>query len=569
VSPPLSKPFLDDFLGFLRANSSTLSKEMIAREKRRLCEEYHIVDIPTDIWILAHLDAAQLAFATPFLLSKPVRSRSGVLVVAIMTRPSRCPHGRCSYCPGGLSSEFGDVPQSYTGHEPASMRGARASYDAYLQVFSRLEQYVIGGHDPQKVELIIMGGTFPGEEASYQESFVREAFQALNDFSGHFYRDGGLDVERFREFFLLPGSVYDEQRVASVASRILELKASRHGSLDDAHARNESAYVRSVGLTVETRPDYARLAHAQALLRLGCTRVELGVQTVFDDVLVNVCRGHTVEDSVDAAAVLRDLGFKLNFHLMLGLPGMTPERDLAAMRTLFEDPRFRPDMLKIYPCMVLKGTDLHQQFLAGRFTPISTEDAAELLARALPLVPRYCRVMRIQRDIPTNVTVAGVDRTNLRQIVEEKMRALGRRSLDIHAREIRGRPFQKAVLNVIGYEAADGEEYFLSFDDPTQDALLGFCRLRFPARQLGPEFDVRTAIVRELHVYGKAMALGALGADGSAQHRGFGRELLAVAERIARENGKRKLLVISGVGARQYYEKLGYRRDGPYMGKIL
>ena len=565
----LPHEFLTGILDFLRANEHAFSKELLTKEKKRLAAAHNITGIPSDITILTHLNGDNLAYAKPFLLTKPMRSSSGVTVVAIMTRPSRCPHGRCTYCPGGLGSVYGDVPQSYTGHEPATMRGIRAGYDAYVQVFSRLEQYLVAGHDPEKVELILMGGTFPHEDANYREGFVRDAFQAMDDFSQEFYDDNGLLLERFREFFALPGEVKDDERVARVQERIRSLKAERKLSLEEAQAENERARIRCVGLTVETRPSHGRLAHGNELLRLGCTRVELGVQTTFDDVLAAVHRDHTVQDSAESAADLRDLGFKLNFHVMLGLPGMTRERDLAAAQTLFADPRFRPDMLKIYPCMVMPGTPLHADYEAGTFTPLSTEEAADRIAEIMALVPRWCRVMRIQRDIPTKVTTAGVDRTNLRQIVDERMRERNLVSHDIRAREIGARRIGKAVLNVIAYDAAGGEEFFISIDDPEQDALLGFCRLRFPARQLRAEFDVRTAVVRELHVYGKATKIGVVGIEGTAQHKGFGSQLLTVAERIAREHGKRKLLVISGVGVRAYYRKFGYEREGPYMRKEL
>lgn len=563
----LPRAFIIGILDFLRANEQEFSKEALASEKKRLCKELGVTRVPSDIVILSHLDERDLNFARPFLLSKPMRSRSGVTVVAIMTRPSRCPHGKCTYCPGGIGSVFGDVPQSYTGHEPATMRGKRANYDPYIQVFNRLEQYLVAGHSVEKIELIVMGGTFPAEKAAYQESFVTEAFRALNDFSREFFTDGKLDIFRFKEFFSLPGSIHDEERVREIQERIIALKGRRQQSLVDAQEENEKAVCRCVGLTIETRPTHGRQQEGKSLLRLGCTRVELGLQTTFDEVLTAVHRDHTVQDTVDSMGDLRDLGFKLNCHVMLGLPGMTRERDLEAAKLLFSDQRFQPDMLKLYPCMVMPGTPLYRDYELGKFTPISTEDAADLIAEIMAIVPRYCRVMRVQRDIPTKVTGAGVDKTNLRQLVDEKMAEKGIVSKDIRAREIRNRRIKKAVLNVVAYEAAGGEEFFISIDDPVQDALIGFCRLRFPPRQLREEFDVRTAIVRELHVYGKAMAIGVIGV--SAQHKGYGSQLIHVAERIALEHGKRKMLVISGVGVREYYRKLGYEREGPYMAKQL
>ncbi|MBR9693427.1 tRNA uridine(34) 5-carboxymethylaminomethyl modification radical SAM/GNAT enzyme Elp3 [Candidatus Woesearchaeota archaeon] len=565
----LPDAYLARFLDFMRANEKDLSKEVIAQQKKRLCKELDVKAVPSDIAILTHLDGKDMDFAKEYLLTKPMRSQSGVTVVAIMTRPSRCPHGRCTYCPGGPGSAFGDTPQSYTGHEPATMRGMRAGYDAYVQVFNRLEQYIVGGHDPQKIELILMGGTFPHEDPAYQENFVRDAFQALNDFSSTFYADGNLLLDSFKDFFQLPGSVKDDERVKKIQENIISLKQKNTPSLEEVHSANETAQVRCVGLTIETRPSHGKLAHGNELLKLGCTRVELGIQTLHDDVLEAVHRDHTVQDSIESIADLRDLGFKLNFHIMLGLPGMTADADRKAAEQLFTNPDFQPDMLKLYPCMVMEGTPLYNDFKAGKFTPITTEDAAKLIADIMKLIPRYCRVMRVQRDIPTKVTEAGVDKTNLRQLVDARMEVQNVTSQDIRAREIRDRPIKKAVLNVIGYEASGGEEFFISIDDPEQDAIIGFCRLRFPPRQLRDEFDVRTAIIRELHIYGKQAGIGVVGIEGSAQHKGFGSQLMHVAERIAREHGKEKLLVISGVGVREYYRKLGYERDGPYMGKKL
>ncbi len=565
----LPDEYLARFLDFLRLNEHEVSKDAIAQEKKRLCKALAIKEVPSDITVLMHLDGEDLEFAKKLLMTKPMRSQSGVAVVALMSRPSRCPHGRCTYCPGGPGSVFGDVPQSYTGHEPATMRGKRANYDAYVQVFNRLEQYLVAGHDPQKVELIIMGGTFPHEDPKYQEQFVTDAFQALNDFSQGFFKDGVLDIDTFKEFFVLPGSVKDEERTKKIRANIMAVKERRRQSLEESHAENEGARIRSVGLTIETRPSHGKLKHGNDLLRLGCTRVELGIQTLHDDVLQAVHRDHTVQDSIDAIADLRDLGFKLNFHIMLGLPGMTTEADVTVAKQLFENEDLRPDMLKLYPCMVMPGTPLYNDYKEGKFTPITTDDAADAIADIMGLLPRYCRVMRVQRDIPTKVTEAGVDKTNLRQLVEQRMQEKKIMSQDIRAREIGARTINKAVLNVVGFDASGGEEFFITIDDPSQDALIGFCRLRLPTRQVRDEFDVRTAIVRELHVYGKATGIGVVGVEGSAQHRGFGSQLMHVAERIAREQGKKKMLVISGVGVRKYYEKLGYKKEGPYMAKEL
>ncbi len=549
---------------YLEAFLARLGTAPVAAIKQSLASQYGL--LPSNTELLMSLDEEGFARAKPFLMTKPARSQSGVTVIAIMARPSNCPHGRCTYCPGGLRSAFGDVPQSYTGNEPASMRGRRAGWDAYVQVFNRLEQYVVTGHAPQKIELIIMGGTFPNEEPAYQDAFVTDAFRALNDFSREFYADGELLLERFKEFFELPGAVGDAARTARIQARIRALKTRRPRTLAAAQAENENAQIRCVGLTIETRPSKNILTEGLRMLAQGCTRVELGIQTTFDDVLTAVHRGHSVQDSIETIAVLRDLGFKLNFHIMLGLPLMTRERDLAAARRLFTDEAFMPDMIKLYPCLVLPGTPLYNDWKVGRYTPLTTDEAAALIAEILRFVPPWCRVMRVQRDIPTKVTAAGPDRTNLRQYVDEVMAAQGWESKEIRAREAR-ESRSAPRLRREHYRAAGGDEFFLSLEGP--DGLLGFCRLRFPPRSLRPEFTPRTAIVRELHVYGQQKPLGEDGRAGEVQHRGFGKRLLAAAEAEARAAGKTKLLVISGVGVREYYAKLGYVREGPYMAKLL
>jgi elongator complex protein 3 len=579
---PLSKEYLDAVLAMIAEGiRGGMGKEEFGRQKARLAKDFCIGHVPGDIEILTYLSKEQLEAAKPLLMTKPVRTGSGVTVVAVMTKPLPCPHGKCTYCPGGPGSYFGDVPQSYTGNEPASMRGRRANYDIYTQIFNRLEQYIVSGHNPEKVELILMGGTFTSYDRAYQDEVVHDIYQAMDDFSGMFYKecgrrgDGsgeGFDFEAFKEFYELPGSIHDKERTARLQEKILKAKLASQRctqSISALQLENERVAIRCIGFTIETRPSHARLKEANLMLEQGCTRVELGVQTTFDDALAKVHRDHTVQESIDAIATLRDLGFKLNFHIMLGLPLMTPERDLEAARRLFDDPAFRPDMLKLYPCMVMPGTALYYDFKAGRYAPYSTQTAAEVIAEVKRIVPRYVRIMRVQRDIPTKVTAAGVGMTNLRQVVQETCNAKGVVCRCIRCREVRGRQVSDATLNIMEYEASGGREFFISFDDPKTDACLGFCRLRFPARQLRSEIIASSAIIRELHVYGTATGLGEEAGENRVQHKGLGTRLVDAAEQIAAEHGKAKVLVISGVGVRGYYAKLGYSHDGPYMSKML
>ncbi|MFP4119001.1 MAG: tRNA uridine(34) 5-carboxymethylaminomethyl modification radical SAM/GNAT enzyme Elp3 [Candidatus Woesearchaeota archaeon] len=562
--------FVEDLIAVLEENDS-LSKEDIAKRKVELCRKHAMKKIPTDIEVFLHAPDDVSSWLRTRLQTKPNRSLSGVAPIAIMTSPHSCPHGKCTMCPGGVDGEWGDTPQSYTGAEPAAMRGARAGFDPYFQVFNRLEQYAVTGHILSKVDLIIMGGTFPARDKSYQDEFVMYAFKAMNDFSDRFFDDAGeFLLEEFKRFFELPGDIYDADRETRIRSRLEELKCS--SSLETEQVRNESSFIRCIGLTIETRPDWGLEEHGDLMLEQGCTRVELGIQSVYDDALSAIDRGHDIACNKQSIAVLRDLGFKLNFHMMLGLPGVDEKREKQGLAQLFEDSSYQPDMLKLYPCMVMPGTKLLHDFEAGRYTPFSTERAAAVIGWFLSKVPAYCRVMRVQRDIPTYRRAAGVDRTNLRQYVDRFMDEHDLKSRDIRAREVgrksAGPHPANASLEVIEYEASAGKEFFISFEDTDADALYGFCRLRFPSRQLRAEFTPSTAIIRELHVYGSAARLGA--ADGSSfQHKGFGRKLLARAERIALEHGYDKMLVISGVGVRGYYRKFGYDREGPYMAKKL
>jgi len=540
------------------------TKHTLNTLKMKLCEKHKLKNIPTDIQILLNVDKKKLnKFNLKLLQTKPTRSISGVAVCAVMSFPYKCPHGECRMCPSNTSK---GIPQSYTGKEPASMRAIRNKFDSYLQVFNRLEQYVVMGHNFDKIEVIIMGGTFPSFPKKYQENFVMNAFKAMNDFGKLFFVNNEFNVSKFKKFFELPGEVGSEKRVKSIHKKILKLKGK--STLEKEQRMNEKSMVRCVGMTQETRPDYGMLKHANEMLRLGCTRVELGVQTVYNEVLERIERGHSVEDSINSIRILKDLGFKINYHVMPGLPDVDKKKDIEGLKKLFTDQRFRPDMLKIYPCMVLKNTKLFRDWKKGKFDPLTTKKAAELVAEFKKYVPEYVRIMRVQRDIPTYMTEAGVDKTNLRQYVDK----LKPKCKCIRCREI-GRfigkknfKLGKISVNIKEYKASDGKEFFISADD--KNMLLGFCRLRFPSQLLRKEITKKTALVRELHIYSPAVNIGEKSKD-SFQHKGLGKKLLKKAEEIAKKNGKKKIVIISGVGARDYYRKLGYKNQGPYMVKKL
>ncbi len=540
--------------------------------KREIAKKYKLKKIPTDIRLLLSLPEEEIQKHNTIFSTKPTRSLSGVSPVAIMTKPSKCPHGKCTFCVGGVNSPWGDVPQSYTGHEPATMRGVRNKYDSYLQVFNRLQQYVLLNQPVDKIEVIVMGGTFPAESKEYQDEFILGVYLALNDFSDLFFdASGNLQFVAFKKFFELPGELHDKIRETNIHEKLLKLKSKRFlkTSIEEEQVHNETQKVRGVALCIETKPDWGLLSHGNVMLDQGCTRVELGIQSVYDDVLKEVHRGHDSSDSKKSIQILRDLGFKINFHYMPGLPLTDRARDIEGMKQLFSDPGYRPDMIKFYPCMVGPGTALFYKWKKGEFEPIGTEEAAQRLVPVKKIIPPYCRVQRIQRDVPTKYWEGGVDRTNFRQHLHQKFRPDCR---CIRCREPKNRiiDFDSVELLVNKFEASGGEEYFISFEDTKNDIILGFCRLRFPKEFLRSEIVPESAIIRELHVYGITVPLESKESNIQAvQHRGFGKKLMASAEKISREAGKKKLLVISGVGAREYYRKLGFAREGPYVVKKL
>ena len=506
---------------------SSPSKADLNRIKIDVSREYKLDGIPGNADVIGVLRPQEAERLLPVLRRKGSRAASGVNVVAVMTEPRACPHGRCAYCPGGPEE---GVPQSYTGREPAAMRGAQNEYDPHRQVESRIEQLRAIGHRVDKVDLIVMGGTFPAAPPEYQEWFVK----------------GCLDA----------------------------MIGARTGSLAEAKMRAESAAISNVGITVETRPDCVDADEVDRMLGLGVTRVELGVQNVYDDIYELVGRGHTVGDVVEATRLLKDSGIKVCYHVMPGLPGSNFDRDLEGFRTLFEDSRFMPDMLKIYPTLVIGGTKLHDWWRQGKYEPLSTEGAVELVARMKETVPPWVRIMRVQRDIPTPLIEAGVRKSNLRQLVQERMRLQGKRCQCIRCREVGHREVDPdpEKLEVVRrtYEASGGVEDFVSIEDEVADVLVAFLRLRTPSDQtFRPELDSESALVRELHVYGPMVPVGESHPSGW-QHRGWGGVLMSEAERIASEDhGARKMLVMSALGTKAYYMKLGYEKDGVYVSKRL
>ncbi len=508
----------------------------LMRRKAQLAERYGLRKVPRNSDILAYAAEDEYDAVLWLLQKKPTRTLSGVAIIAAMTKPHECPHGKCIYCPGGVEIE---VPQSYTGKEPAARRAIIHNYNPYEQVHARLKQLDSIGHPIDKCELILMGGTLPSQPYEYQEYFVKGCLAAMND--------------------------YPKRRPKTIEK-----------GLKDIQKINESARVRCIGMTFETRPDYAFESQVDVMLKLGGTKVELGVQTLRDEVYKKVRRGHTVADVVRATRICRDALLKVGYQMMPGLFADEKE-DLKMFRRLFSDERFRPDLLKFYPCLVLRGTKLYELWKKGKYRPYTTEQAVRLIAKIKRDLPPWVRVIRIQRDIPVDLVVDGVKKSNLRELVQREMHMHGWKCNCIRCREIGLRMSREDIkpdvdaieLKRMDYRAGGGRETFLSFEETTNNLLIGFLRLRKPSSNVHRAELREAAGIRELHVYGPMVEIGERAKE-KWQHRGYGKELLKEAERIASEEwGLNTIRVISGIGARDYYRKFGYRRVGPYMGRSL
>ncbi|MEM2878630.1 MAG: tRNA uridine(34) 5-carboxymethylaminomethyl modification radical SAM/GNAT enzyme Elp3 [Candidatus Hadarchaeales archaeon] len=503
----------------------------LVRAKLDACRRFGLSRPPRNSEILA-VSATENRKALDLLRLKPVRSISGVSVITVMPRPHPCPSEKpCIYCPGGPSS---GTPQSYTGKEPAAMRALQHGFDPYMQVKSRIRQLLAIGHEVDKVELILFGGTI----TSYPEEYLRE--------------------------FML-----------GCLNAVTDQNAK---SMEEAMKHAEESRIHISDIAFETRPDWCKERHVDLMLELGATRVELGVQALSDKVYSVIGRGHTVDDVEKAIRTAKDSGFAVVAHMMPNLPGSDPDTDLQMFKTLFDDERFRPDAVKIYPTLVIPGTELYDMWKRGEYRPYDFQQLVELISKVKTLVPRWVRIQRIQRDIPANLVAWGVKRGDLRSIVQARMREKGTRCLCIRCREV-GHVFyregkiprpEKVELVRRDYSASCGHEVFLSFEDVGLDILIGLLRLRMPSDMAHRReiTDERTALVREIHVYGPLVKVNEKAGKNEWQHHGFGERLLAEAERISREEfDMRKIAVLAGLGTRNYYRRLGYSLRRPYMVK--
>lgn len=507
------------------------------RIKSKISSKYGLSSQPRLVDIIAAVPQEYKKILLPKLKAKPVRTASGIAVVAVMCKPHRCPHiamtgNICVYCPGGPDSDFEYSTQSYTGYEPTSMRAIRARYNPYLQTRHRVEQLKQLGHSVDKVEFIVMGGTFMSLADEYRDYFIRNLHDAL---SGH-----------------------------------------TSSGVDEAVKYSEKSMTKCIGITIETRPDYCLRKHISDMLRYGCTRLEIGVQSVYEDVARDTNRGHTVKAVTESFQMAKDAGFKVVAHMMPDLPNVGWERDVEQFIEFFENPAFRADGLKIYPTLVIRGTGLYELWKTGRYKSYPPSGLIDLIARILALVPPWTRVYRVQRDIPMPLVSSGVEHGNLRELALARMKDLGTQCRDVRTREVgiqeihnKVKPYEAELIRR-DYCANGGWETFLSYEDPEQDILIGLLRLRKCSPDtFRAELRSGCSIVRELHVYGSVVPVHARDPT-KFQHQGFGMLLMEEAERIAREeHGSSKIAVISGVGTRNYYRKIGYELDGPYMSKSL
>ncbi len=457
-------------------------------------------------------------------MKKFARTISGVTPVAVMTQPMKCP-GQCIYCP-----TYPAIPQSYTPESPAVLRAKRCGFDAVKQIKLRLKVLSEMGHPTDKVELIVMGGTFLAYPKDYQYQFIKDCFDALN--------------------------------------------GEESDTLEEAKRLNETANHRCTGLCIETRPDWCRQEEIDRMLEFGTTRVELGVQTLNDEIYRLVRRGHKVEDVVKATTLLREHGFKVHYHWMPGLPGSTPEQDLELSTRLFNDDSFKPDGLKLYPTMVVEGTELEKWYRDGNYQPYPIDTMINLMVEIKSIVPRYVRISRVLRDIPAKFIVAGC-KDSLRGVIKQRMNRQGIQCKCIRCREyghrVRGGwEIGKPQMVRMDYEASGGREIFLSFEDDNE-TLFALLRMRIqskPVARLGQTSDL--ALIRELHTFGPEVPLSEQKEE-AAQHKGLGKALLREAERIASEEfHAQKMVVLSGTGAKEYYRtEFDYSSQGDYMVKNL
>lgn len=522
---------------------NTIKREMTGKDiqklqlptKTELLSAYHNLVATNKLKPLPKLEK--------ILTRRAVRTLSGVTVVTSLVKPYHCP-GECVYCP--LDER---MPKSYLSEEPAAMRALMLKFDPYEQMAKRLEALENNGHPTDKVELIIKGGTWNSYPLAYQYWFIMKSFEACNT--------------------LGKKNVY--LSTLAETSSLAEIKKE----LFKQQKINEKARHRIIGLTLETRPDCINHHTIWCMREMGTTRIELGIQHTDDEILQLTKRGHSSQQAKDANELLRNYGFKTDFHLMPQLPGSTPKKDLEMLRTIFSDPGYKPDMIKIYPCTVVKGSELYEWFEQGKYHAYPVEELIRILKIAKAELPYYVRVSRLIRDIPGQYIEEGNKVTNLRQVIQSQMKQEGLVCKCLRCREV-GHVNMEEIEDITPYLFVDtydtngGKEYFLSFEDKHRKVVFAFCRLRIV--DLSPTLPAKKvsyrAYIRELHTYGQLINIGKHTNEHN-QHKGLGKKLMEEAERITQTHGIDMLAVISGVGVRPYYRTCGYRLQNTYMVKHL
>ncbi|MFC1711606.1 elongator complex protein 3 [Patescibacteria group bacterium] len=509
-------------------SQSYLNSKILASFKRKYAKQSGVFLKNSEILstykklVKKKLIKASKSFETVLRIKK-VRSLSGIVAIAVLTKPYDCP-GQCVYCPTQKN-----MPKSYLKDEPAVMRAKMANFDPYLQVQRRIRQLQETGHSTEKIELIVMGGTFSCLPDKYQKEFIKSCFDAANN--------------------------------------------KRSESLKKAKSLNEKAKNRIIGITLETRPDQINVNEIKKMRLLGATRVEIGIQSIYDDVLAKIKRGHLVKQSIKATKLLKDAGFKVCYHLMPNLPASSFKKDLAMFKTVFSNPDFKPDMLKIYPCVVVYQAKLYSWYKKGTFTPYDDSKLIKLLISIKKIVPPWVRINRLGRDIPIANIVAGTKLSNIRQVLQKKLKKENIKCQCIRCREIKQNKLMNDALifKMKKYKASKGTEYFLQYTDK-QEKLYALLRLRIPSLKTQKNHFLKTlngaGIIRELHTYGKSIPISRK-EDKAVQHIGLGKKLIHKAETICKKEGIKKIAVISGIGAREYYRKLGYTLSDTYMEKKL
>lgn len=452
------------------------------------------------------------------LTTREVRTLSGVTPFAVMMKPYVCP-GLCTFCPLELG-----MPKSYLSDEPAAARAKMMGFDPRAQIKSRLTQLEETGHVTDKIELIVIGGTFGSYPESYKRSFFKDMIDTVNG----------------------------------------EVSAS----LASAQEFNETAKRRIVGISVETRPDWIDEAEVKLFRELGVTKVQVGVQAFDEEILKKVKRGHSLDRVGEATQLLRDAGIKICYHYMPNLPGSSPAKDIAMAKMMYEDPRFKPDFVKIYPAQVIPGTELYREWERGEYAPYDDDLLKDVLKEIKLITPSYCRIDRLVRDISKKWVAAGTKATNMRQYLQAELKAEGKKCVCIRCREVKAGEYSvlPELLDQM-IETLGGTEHLLTYE--RDGKLFSLLRLRLPESSK-PLFKELTgcAIIREVHTYGKTLS-HTNKASTKTQHRGLGKQLIAHAESLAVKNGYKKMAVISSIGTRDYYRNLGYVREGYYMTKVL